>query len=341
MPPSPMAVVARRALRTPKAKWPGADRGFLEQVGVLHQHLHRHAGRQHVHQRGVLGRVVAIGRDADEVVREQREVVGRQRVLVIALEERVVVGLVVAAARLQLGDRDRLHQLDEARQPRAVAPRWRPRSCRTRTSTARPARRSPGHRDRRAGCAARRAPTRCARAAPPAARPSARCARPASTSRRSRTTSACRPPTAGLQRLRLLARLRVHERRAQDVGQLADQVVDERAERARLLAPALPPRAGDEARRQARVAVDQLAVDRQRTRRRGPARRATLSSAPRRALRPPRPTARTACPWRRPRPARGARARAAAGACAGARPRCRAARVRRSARRRPTTATRA
>ena len=78
-----------------------ADRGFLQQVGVLHQHLHRHAGRQHFHQHRIFRRIVALRRNADEIVGELREVVGRQRMLVEAFEERVVVGLDIAAARLR------------------------------------------------------------------------------------------------------------------------------------------------------------------------------------------------------------------------------------------------
>ena len=98
----------------------GADRCLLEELGLLHQHLHRQTGGEHLDQARVLRRVVALRRDADEIVREQREVVRRERVLVITLEERVVIGLDVRAVGLELGNGDCLDDFDEPRQARAV-----------------------------------------------------------------------------------------------------------------------------------------------------------------------------------------------------------------------------
>jgi hypothetical protein len=76
---------------------PGADGGLFQQVGGLHQHLHRQSGRQHLQQIGVFRRVVATGRDADQVVGETRQVVGGERLRIEGLEDQVVLGLDVVA----------------------------------------------------------------------------------------------------------------------------------------------------------------------------------------------------------------------------------------------------
>ncbi len=94
----------------------GAQRGFLEQVARLDQHLDRQSGRQHLDQVGVLRRGVAIRRDADEIVGEQREVVRRERMLAEAFEIGIVVRLDIAAVGLELRDGHRPHGFDQRRQ---------------------------------------------------------------------------------------------------------------------------------------------------------------------------------------------------------------------------------
>ncbi len=148
--------------------------------------------------------------------------------------------------------------------------------------------------------------------------------------------SPCSAAEARLQGRRLLAGLRMDESRAQDVRQLAHQMVGRRAERARLLGVHVLPGTRDEARRQRAAAVEQFAVDVQRL---GRARKhfadivVCLRAAVRSRLGPQF--------GQRPGRARGEQranlpARAAARACASVRLRCRA--VRRSVISSPMTA---
>ena len=66
------------------------------------------------------------------------------------------------------------------------------------------------------------------------------------------------------ERRRLLARGGARERRAPDVGELAHQTVDERAELGALARLRVPPRLREEPRRQVPIAVDDVPVDLQR-----------------------------------------------------------------------------
>ncbi len=116
-------MLARRAWRTPKAKCPVPDRGLLEQVRRLDEHLDGKTGGQHVHHARVFRGVGPVRRDADQVVGEHRDVVGRQRAVVEMGEERVVLGLGIGAVGLELGDRDRLHDVGEPRQALAIGRR--------------------------------------------------------------------------------------------------------------------------------------------------------------------------------------------------------------------------
>ncbi len=120
MPPSPIAVVASRALRMPNAKWPWPMAASSSRSVCWTSTLTGMPADSISISAAFSGASIAVGRNADQVIRELRQVVGRQRVLVIALEERIVVGLDIAAARFQLRDGDRLHDLDQLRQTRAM-----------------------------------------------------------------------------------------------------------------------------------------------------------------------------------------------------------------------------
>ena len=210
----------------------GADRRLLEQIGLLHEHLHRQAGGQHFDQARILRRVVAIRRDADEVIGEQREVVRRQRALVVALEERVVIGLVVRTVGFELGDRHRLDDLGHARQARPVS-EDRGRAI---VELEFPGRRRA--RDRGIGIKRLRA-EHIERPLDPA--PSRRRQLVLRGGARDELRHHREIEDVGVaradrcrERLRLLARGRARERGAPDVGQFAHQRIDQRSEPARL-----------------------------------------------------------------------------------------------------------
>ena len=184
---------------------------------------------QHLHQVGVLRRVVAVRRDADQVVGKAAP--GRRR---------------SARARRSARRTGRARPRRSGRRPRArrsaialtssassgrrsrIGLRPPPRSCRTRTRSGRPASaRSVGSAKKRCDCAARPAPARCAGGAPAGSSSrGAPCATSCDMASKSKA-SACGAADRLLQRLRLLAGLRVAERRAQDVRQLAHQAVDQ------------------------------------------------------------------------------------------------------------------
>ncbi len=260
------ATQAHRRRREPRAahaerEVAGTDRSLFEQVGLLDEHLDWKARGQHLDQRGVLGCIVAPGGNADQVVGEERQVVRGERVLVVALEERIVVGLDVRAIRFELGDRDRLDDLGEAWQPLAVRRRRR-RAIREHEIPARN-RRFVGIGVERLRAEHRKRPFD---ATAPGGRQLVLRRAPRNELRHDGKIEDIGVPAADRRRERrgLLARCRARERRAPDVGKLPDQRVDQRAELAPLLRLRVTPRLLDDALGQRRITVDELAIHRQR-----------------------------------------------------------------------------
>jgi hypothetical protein len=251
----------------PESELACADRGLLEQVARLDQHLDRQARRQESHQVRVLRCGVTRRRDAHEVVRKDREVVGLQGLLREAREERIVFGLHVTARALELGRGDRLHRLDEVGQALAESAHGARAVLEAEGEGRRAMRRWRGQ---GIGIEALRAQDR---EHPLDARPA----------RRGQLVRARAPPdelrhhvevefvAAGrgdrdAQRLGALSRRGVDIGGAQDIRELHDERVDRPAKRAGLRGVRILPGMREETHRHARIAVDHVAIELERGR---------------------------------------------------------------------------
>ena len=96
------------------------DRRTAQEVVELHQHLDRHAERQHLGQLRVVRHAELGAVELHQRAREIGEALGREQARAAGVEEGVVPLLGVFALGLQARRRDRLGKRDEPRQARAV-----------------------------------------------------------------------------------------------------------------------------------------------------------------------------------------------------------------------------
>ena len=101
----------------PEGEVPLARRRFLEQVIDLDDDLERHAGRERVCQAGLRALFPAI--EAHQVVREELQVLVRERGVIERGEDGIVQLLDVTSLDFEFGHLQRREQRDEFRQPLA------------------------------------------------------------------------------------------------------------------------------------------------------------------------------------------------------------------------------
>ena len=242
-----------------------SDGRFLEQVADLHDDLQRHARRERIREAHRLAGLAAAG-DADQVVREELQVRGREALLVQRADDRVVQFVGVAPLGLELRDLQRLQQLDQRRK---ALPERRQRLFRAveRELVAVPLDLVCGHGRRRREetlrLQHRERPfdPRPALLAEAAARldPGEDLVHPAEVEQRPLP-----PAERGLQRGRLQRIAGAHVVGAQYVREPHDQVTDALARTVCLLQLDAAPRVPDEALRALLVAVDEFPVHRER-----------------------------------------------------------------------------
>jgi hypothetical protein len=213
----------------------------------------------------VLRRVVALRRDAHQVVGKARQVVGGQRVFAEGVEDQVVFGLDVVAGGFQLGNRDRLDQCGHLGQALAEG------LCRGRAVVEPEAETGPSFIVLgTCGCEeALRLQLGQRMLDPLAARGRQLVARRAlaDDARQGIEVEGALMRAADrlLQALRLAAGLRMAEGRAQDVRQLQHQAAQVGMEAACLVALRHLPGVRDQARRHLVVAAQHLALGAQRS----------------------------------------------------------------------------
>ena len=120
MSPRPIAVLTSCLLRKPNTSSSVAERRRLHEIVGLNQNLGRQARGEGAQDQFIVGRLLGFGMHADQAIREPGHVVRIETIDAEILEKAVVPRFVVRAFDLELGDRDRLGDLDHFRQPLAI-----------------------------------------------------------------------------------------------------------------------------------------------------------------------------------------------------------------------------